>query len=172
MGVPTKETGLKVVVAVVTGCFGLSSSVFAVTGADYGTRSPRTCVPVRTLPDARQMVALVQCSSEAYLDGYVTLLDRVKVRVGRARPYDARADSGLAGIDVRAPVIPIRGSGVSYVCSPITGSASKDRGRNCSEFVESQARGACWRKASGQWFCQMGEITGTPDRVNQPPPKF
>ena len=148
-----------------------SSSATATTGADYGTRSPRTCLHVNMQPNTKQMTALVQCSSEAYLDGYIALTDQVKVQPRTARTYDPRTDANHQGIDVRAKVIPIRGSQNNYVCEPVTGSARTKAGRNCSIFVARHALGTCWRSIRGWWQCEMGQITGTPDSVNQPPPR-
>lgn len=165
------KVGLLLAVALATGPF-ISSSVDAATGRDYGTRSPRTCAQVKAQPNRQQMAALVQCSSEAYLSGYITLLDQVKVQPGIARAYDSRIDGKHQGIDVRAEIIPLRGSEVNYICEPVTGSSSTNKGKNCSVFIEPQAQGECWRSTSGQWQCQMGEITGTPNAVSQPPPKF
>ena len=165
------KVGLLLTVALASGPF-ISSSAAAATGRDYGTRSPSTCAHVKAQPNRQQMAALVQCSSEAYLSGYITLLDQVKVQPGIARAYDPRTDGNHQGIDIRAKVIPIRGSEVNYVCEPVTGLSSANTGKNCSMFIEPHAQGECWQSTSGYWQCQMGEITGTPDSVNQPPPKF
>lgn len=118
------------------------------------------------------MAALVQCSSEGYLNGYISLTAQVRVQPGTARAYNPRTDAGHQGIDVRAAVIPIRGSQYTYVCEPVTGSARANSGRNCSVFIARHALGICWRSTLGRWHCEMGQMTGTPDFVNQPPPKY
>lgn len=167
-----KNIGPVFAIAAALSHLGFSSLAYAATGADYGTRSPRTCAPIRTQPSTKQMVTLVQCSSEEYLDGYIALTDQVKVQPGRARAYDPRTDANHQGIDVKAEVIPIRGSQNDYVCEPVTGLARTKTGRNCSIFVARHSLGTCWRSKSGRWQCEMGQITGTPAAVNQPPPKF
>jgi hypothetical protein len=149
-----------------------SSSASAATGADFGTRSPRTCAPVKSQPTVQQMAALVQCSQEKFFNGDVMILDQVKVQAGSARAYEPRSDGGHENIDVRANIIPIRGSFINYVCGPITGSSSKDAGKNCSKFTEPRAEGECWRSTFGEWQCEMGQVSGGENSYGQPPPKF
>lgn len=165
------NNALPMLAAALVSGFLCSSSVTKTTGADYGTRSPRTCSHVYRQPNTKQVAALVQCSSEAYLDSYIALTDQVKVQLGTTRAFDPRTDANHQRIDVRAKVIPIRGSQNNYVCEPVTGPARTKAGRNCSIFIARHALGTCWRSIRGWWHCEMGQITGTPDAVNQPPPK-
>jgi hypothetical protein len=142
----------------------------------YGARSPATCSsrkePARGALSAAQAVKYFICDNE-YLQDWayrheLHLVSDVKAEVGAGRRFDITADHPPAneGISTTELVYPIKGSFVSWTCSPVEASQA---GKNCMKYTQQQTTGTCYKTNSGEWHCRM---IGRGDFVaGQPPPK-
>lgn len=142
----------------------------------YGARSPAICPsrqePARGAPSAAQALKYFICDNE-YLQDWayrheLHLVSDVKVEVGAGRRFDIAIDHSPAneGIDAAQLVYPIKGSFVSWTCSPVEAS---EAGKNCMKYTQQEATGTCYKTSSGDWHCRMigrGDFVG-----GQPPPK-
>ena len=66
--------------------------------ADYDTRAPRTCAPVKSPPSAAQAAVMVQCSMDALSATGLGLIQDVKLEMGSPRAFVYYTDEGLAGV--------------------------------------------------------------------------
>ena len=136
--------------------------------ADYDTRAPRTCAPVKSPPSAAQAAVMVQCSMDALSATGLGLIQDVKLEMGSSRPFVYYSDAGLAGIDLNAKVYELRGSYTAYFCTLVSASLNGP-GKNCMKSVIPAAQGWCWKTSFGDWKCKMQG--GAPDSVIGPGPK-
>ena len=159
----------RLTVSIALGVLGLAAfcSAGAAQAADFGTRAPRVCDPVTSVPSVDQAVALVQCHTENQGSRDLILLEKVKVQIGAPRSYMGDTDSGLPDIDPATPVYPIRGSFVRYHCDPVT---PDDQGTSCFTVDQPAASGACWQTSFGNWDCLMADNNHVDLVAHQPPP--
>jgi hypothetical protein len=150
-------------------------------GNRFGTRLPRTtCAPVRSMPNAEQIKALVQCDDEYHSNNELIYLDQnLSVQAGGTRRYSQFSDGYATGIDTNAPVLPIRGSLDSYQCAALSKYTNKgtvydtdNTGKNCVISPIRQAQGTCYRTTFGDWLCHLNENSETSmNKLDQPPPR-
>jgi len=135
---------------------------------DYNARAPRTCSKVTSPPSAAQAAILVQCTMDANSYTGLGLIQDVKLEMGSPRAFVYYTDAGLAGIDLNAKVIELRGSYTGYFCNLVSASLNGP-GKNCVKSAVPVAQGWCWKTSFGDWKCKMQG--GAPDMVNGPGPK-
>ena len=145
------------------------------------TRTPHmTCPKVRSMPNAEQIKALVECDDEHASNNNLIYLDvNLQVQAGSTRRYTQFADGYATTIDTTAPVLPIRGTLDSYQCAPLSRYTNKgptydtdNTGKNCVISPVRQAQGTCYRTTFGVWLCHRAESpSSATDRLNQPPPR-
>jgi hypothetical protein len=123
---------------------------------EYQSRAPRKCAKVTKPPSAAQAAVLVQCTSEFLSPTGVGLVQDVKLEMGKSRPFVYQTDSGLTGIDLEAPVYPLRGSYTGYLCRLISNMAPA--GQSCVKSVVPAASGWCWKTSFGDWKCTMNGL--------------
>ena len=157
------------VVAIAAAALAGGSPAAAAEPTPYGTRPPRTCEKVRSVPTVPQIQALVQCNFEYTTSSAIALLEDVKVEVGGMRAYNALLDANASGIDTDAKVMPIRGSMVQYNCSNIKGNPGSE-GHNCSVVRKPRAEGKCYKTTFGDWACGMSDAYDISGEYRQPPP--
>ena len=104
---------------------------------EYQARAPRKCAQVTKPPSAAQATVLVQCTMDAT----------------SSRPFVYWTDAGLAGIDLKADVYPLRGSYTGYFCQLISNMAPA--GQSCIKSVVPEAQGWCWKTSFGDWKCKL-----------------
>ena len=155
------------------GCNGSSQTVLAAQGggaalsgpptmnAQWKTRNPRKCSPVKHLPTPDEAAALSQCFSERVTSGYIGLLQNVTVQIGAPRPYIYNSDSFNADIDTTAKVYPIRGTADAYTC---TGNST------CGVYHVTNGPGSCIKTTFGDWNCSFSRSNPDPGSTNKPLP--
>lgn len=120
---------------------------------EYQARAPRKCAAVTKHPSAAEATVLVQCTMDALSDTGLGLIQDVKLQMGSSRPFVYWTDAGLAGIDLKADVYPLRGSYTGYFCNLISNMAPA--GQSCIKSVVPEAQGWCWKTSFGDWKCKM-----------------
>jgi len=135
---------------------------------EYDSRAPRTCANVTSPPSAELAAVLVQCTMDGLGATGLALTQDVKLEMGSPRPFVYNTDAGLAGIDMNAPVYPLRGSYTSYFCRKWGGSLVPI-GQNCAVSAVPSAQGWCWKTTFGDWSCKMQG--GSPQTTAGPGPK-
>jgi hypothetical protein len=140
-------------------------------GAEYGAREPARCAnraePAQGAPSAAQVAQLIKCSIEGIGDGRLYLIDDVKIAsVGQGRPFDAQNDY-FEDIDRTKPIYPITGSLIRWECENPN---PQNTGKSCSQFLEANARGACYTMTGGNWYCSMSDLFHKKTE-GLPPPK-
>ena len=135
---------------------------------EYDARAPRTCAKVMNPPSAAQAAVMVQCAMDGLGPTGLQLTQDVVLEMGAPRRFVYNTDAGLAGIDVNAPVYPLRGSFTGYFCSKWGGSLVPI-GHNCVVSAVPTAQGWCWKTSFGDWSCKMQG--GAPKMTAGPGPK-
>jgi hypothetical protein len=136
--------------------------------SDYDARAPRTCAKVMNPPSAAQAAVMVQCTMDGLSATGLGLVQDVKLEIGSSRPFVYWTDAGLAGIDLKAQVYPLRGSYTGYFCTTV-GASLQPAGHNCIVSAVPVAQGWCWKTSFGDWNCKMQG--GAPNMVNGAGPK-
>jgi hypothetical protein len=121
---------------------------------EYDARAPRTCAKVTSPPSAAQAAVMVQCTMDGLGATGLALTQDVKLEIGSPRAFVYYSDAGLAGIDMNAPVYPLRGSYTGYFCTKWGGSLVPI-GHNCVVSAVPAAQGWCWKTSFGDWSCKM-----------------
>ena len=126
-------------------------------GAQYGAREPTTCKDRKAKPSAENVKQYVLCGMEGLdIGNNLVLLTNLTVQMAPARPFLYSQDSGRNQIDVRSPVIDIRGGYKSYQCGkPILGGGAFTATHNCNTYDQPEAAGSCYRDTFGDWHCSM-----------------
>jgi len=135
---------------------------------EYDARAPRTCSKVTSPPSAEQAAVLVQCAMDGLSPTGLQLTQDVNLEMGSPRPFVYYTDAGLAGIDLKAQVYPLRGSYTGYFCRK-WGGTLVPIGQNCVVSAVPVAKGWCWKTSFGDWSCKMQG--GAPKMVAGPGPK-
>jgi hypothetical protein len=113
-------------------------------------------MPTQGAPSNAQAAELLKCSVEGIGDGRLYLVDDVTIQtVGPGRAFDARNDY-FDNIDPAQQIYPITGSLTRYACLNV--SERNPQGKNCTSFVEANAKGNCYRMRSGDWYCSMSDL--------------
>lgn len=125
-------------------------------GAQYGAREPATCNSRTATPSAANVKQYVLCGMEGIdIGNNLVLLANVTVQMGTPRPFGYQ-DAGRSQIDVRAPVIDIRGGYKEYQCGkPILGGGAFTATHNCVSYDQPVAAGICYKTTFGDWNCSM-----------------
>ena len=129
-------------------------------GAQYGARDPSTCASRAAAPTAANVKQYVRCGMEGIdAGGNLILLTNVSVQMASPRAFLYQQDSSKQKIDVRAPVIDIRGGYKSYQCGKPTmavamGVVTTTPG-TCFSYDQPVAEGACYKDTFGDWNCYM-----------------
>jgi hypothetical protein len=126
-------------------------------GAQYGAREPVACKDRRAQPTAANVKQYVLCGMEGLDFGNnLVLLTNLTVQMAPARAFLYGQDSRDDHIDVRAPVIDIRGGYKSYQCGkPILGGGAFTATHNCVSYDQPEANGSCYKDTFGDWHCSM-----------------
>jgi hypothetical protein len=129
-------------------------------GAPYGARDPVTCQSRAAAPTAGTVKQYVRCGMEG-IDGggNLVLLTNLVVQMASPRAFLYQQDSAKDKIDVRAPVIDIRGGYKSYQCGkPVLavsmGVITHTPG-TCNSYDQPVAQGACYKDTFGDWNCYL-----------------
>jgi len=160
---------------------GASGSTFAQpgSGAKYGSRDLTTCAdtkaPTKGAITAELAAKYARCTYEKADREDIYLLEDLKVQVGGSVPYNARTYPYMTDITPGAPVYQLRGSYRNYLCAPVS-KDMKNRGANCTVFVNTKATGACYKTTFGDWYCGITSGGGSNDsnltEYEMPPPGF
>ncbi len=139
-------------------------------GARYGARDPSTCKSRTAPPTAGNVRQYVHCGMEGVdAGGNLVLLTNVTVQMASPRAFLYQQDSGKDKIDVRAPVIDIRGGYKSYQCgkpvlSVAMGVVTTTPG-TCNSYDQPVAQGACYKDTFGDWNCYL--VGNRPASISQ-----
>ena len=128
----------------------------------YQARAPRKCERVNTPPSVAQAAVMVQCAMDGLASTGLTLIQDVKIEMGAPRPFVYQTDAGLAGIDLKAQVYPLRGSYNDYFCRSIGNGVPA--GHSCIRSAM-ESKGWCWKTSFGDWTCKMHG--GVPPKLEQ-----
>lgn len=129
-------------------------------GAQYGARDPSTCKSRTAAPTAGTVKQYVHCGMEGVdMGGNLVLLTNVAVQMASPRAFQYREDSAKNKIDVRAPVIDIRGGYKLYQCGKPTlsvamGVVTTTPG-SCTSYDQPVAEGSCYKDTFGDWNCYL-----------------
>ena len=151
-----------------------ASPVNAQSEPRFGTRSVRTCAPVKAKPTVVQAAALIQCHQEHKSSSEIVLLTDVRVEMGGSQPYNYHAHSHLTAVDTTSQVYPIRGSYTWYDCGVIAvypAIHSDNRGKNCITSLAPAGKGFCWLTTFGSWDCVLNDVDHHDIQKDQPPPR-
>jgi hypothetical protein len=121
---------------------------------EYQARAPRKCTTVKSPPSVFQATALIQCSMDGLSPSGLQLTQDVKIEKGTPRKFVYNTDAGLAGIDVNAMVIPLRGSYTGYFCSKVSPQFAP-AGKSCQVSPVDSVEGMCWKTSFGDYSCKM-----------------
>ena len=129
-------------------------------GAPYGARDPFTCQSRAAAPTAGTVKQYVRCGMEG-IDGggNLILVTNLVVQMASPRAFLYQQDSAKDKIDVRAPVIDIRGGYKSYQCGkPVLavsmGVITHTPG-TCNSYDQPVAQGGCYKDTFGDWNCYL-----------------
>ncbi len=120
----------------------------------WGARLPRICNKVKSTPNPEQVKALIQCSGEGEISGYMELLQDITIELA---PHDATARS-----------FQIRGSEKFYQCTSVY-DFKNNKGRNCGYYPEPNATGGCSLNAFSEWGCTMIGVPSDTDHASNVP---
>ena len=126
-------------------------------GAQYGAREPTVCASRKAPPSASTVTQYVLCGMEGIdVLNDLVLLTNVTVQMGSARGYAYLQDSAKDKIDVRAPVVDIRGRFKIYQCGkPEMGGGVFTATHNCVSYDQPVATGSCYKDTFGDWNCAL-----------------
>jgi hypothetical protein len=146
-------------------------------GAQYGARNPSTCASRTAAPTARTVQQYVRCGMEGIdAGGNLLLLTNLSVQMAGPRPYLSQQDSYKDKIDVRAPVIDIRGGFKMYQCGKPTLAVAMGvithTPSSCYTYDQPVAEGSCYKDTFGDWNCSMvgNRPASTSQVTGQKPP--
>jgi len=141
-------------------------------GGKFGTREPATCPNRKTPPNATNAKQYFVCDWEANLHPLeIDLVGDVAIKLNSPRPFNYSQDRNYPGIDVRSVVYDARGKFTSYICtanSPLLNDFANTH--NCNAFPYPTAAGLCYKDNGGDWHCQMGFTSSSPQLRDQMPP--
>jgi hypothetical protein len=141
-------------------------------GGKFGTREPATCPNRKIPPDATNAKQYFVCDWEANLHPLeIDLAGGVAIELASPRPFNYDKDRNYPGIDVRSVVYDARGKFTSYICtanSPLLNDFANTH--NCNAFPYPTAVGLCYKDNFGDWHCQMGFTSSSPQLKDQMPP--
>ena len=154
--------------------FALPASAQPGVGAKFGSRDPQVCGSTKAggkgPPDMKVVTAAVLCSNEKLSGTTLYLTEELKVDIAtKGRPHNPRTDI-MSEIDTGVPVYAIRGSFVSYQCSPVS-DYMKNAGKNCNMYRQPQASGLCYKTTFGDWKCSLMDLSNNQQEPGVPPPK-
>src|SRR6185437_11446426 len=121
---------------------------------EYQARAPRKCASVTKPPSVAQAAIMVQCSMDGLGSTGLSLIQDVKIEMGKPRPFVYQTDAGLAGIDLSEQVYPLRGSYTGYFCTKIGGTLVP-AGHSCIRSAVPESQGWCWKTSFGDYTCKM-----------------
>ena len=137
--------------------------------ASFGARLPRVCGSVMHQPNAAEAAALVQCNSESQTASSITDIQNVVIQTGGTRPFGQERDYNLDTVDVKAQILPIRGTETQVLCYAT--SVYRPVGHNCGEVDIIHAEGVCFKTTFGDWRCTMsGDLQLATQRNQTAPP--
>jgi len=135
----------------------------------YQARAPRKCSTVTKPPSVSQAAIMVQCSMDGLALSGLSLVQDVKIEIGKPRPFVYQTDAGLPGIDLTAQVYPPRGSYTAYFCHQVDGSLVP-AGRNCIRSAIPESQGWCYKTSFGDYTCRMHAGAIPKMEQGMPPP--
>jgi hypothetical protein len=129
-------------------------------GTQYGARDPSTCKSRTAAPTASTVKQYVRCGMEGVdMGGNLVLLTNVAVQMASPRAFLYQQDSAKNKIDVRAPVVDIRGGYKMYQCGKPTLAVAMGvittTPSTCVSYDQPLAEGACYKDTFGDWNCYL-----------------
>ena len=129
-------------------------------GTQYGARDPSTCKSRTAVPTAATVKQYVRCGMEGIdVGGNLVLLTNVAVQMASPRAFQYQQDSAKSKIDVRAPVIDIRGGYKMYQCGKPTLAVAMGvvttTPSTCVSYDQPVAEGSCYKDTFGDWNCNL-----------------
>jgi len=129
-------------------------------GARYGTRDPRLCNRRPANFSSAEAREVFICDSEHEFGGSLYLISEVSLEVSKPRAFNPAIDARKSGIDHAQPVLDISATYNNFQCSPLPAShLDYPNIRNCNESRTTGAVGGCFKNASGEWHCQLSNIS-------------
>jgi hypothetical protein len=120
----------------------------------WGTRLPRACARLTTLPNTAQAIALVQCRMDRVTRETITLMQNIKIQMGGSH------------VEASGTVYDFRGSNDYYTCAPVNESLMHNTGKNCAYTRAADTVGSCWKENDGGYQCEMRILAGPDGRAN------
>jgi hypothetical protein len=134
----------------------------------FGSRSPRQCPVITSLPTSAQAAALVQCTMDYETPQQARLLQDIAVQPRSPRnPTDS---DRWPRLDSRFPVVDFSANATVFLCGPILEAVMHNTGSNCDRYQFGSAPGICWKTIDGQYRCQINSGLPTNPTRSQPPP--
>jgi hypothetical protein len=129
-------------------------------GTQYGARDPSTCKSRTAAPTTSTVKQYVRCGMEGIdMGGNLVLLTNVTVQMASPRAFLYQQDSAKNKIDVRAPVIDIRGGYKMYQCGKPTMAVAMGvvttMPSSCVSYDQPVAEGSCYKDTFGDWNCNL-----------------
>lgn len=134
----------------------------------FGSRPPRKCPVIASLPTTAQAVALVQCTMDYETPQQAKLHQDISVQLATRR--NPTNSDGWPGIDSRFPVVDFAASATVYLCGPVLEAVMHNTGKNCDRYQFKNAPGICWKTIAGGYRCQINAGLPTDPMRSQPPP--
>lgn len=136
----------------------------------FQARNPRTCAAVKHKPSEAEAAALVQCRKESLGAHTLYLVSDVQVQMGGGRPFNSKSDMNLAQADTTSTVYPIRGSMISYNCSPP--SRMTPSKNTCYIVPDHHPSGACFKTTFADWDCYLQGTENAAGDYGPPPASY
>jgi hypothetical protein len=134
----------------------------------FGSRPPRKCPVVASLPTTAQAASLVQCTMDYETPQQAKLHQDIAVQLG-SRRNPSNSDR-WPGIDSRFPLVDFTANATVYLCGPILEAVMHNTGKNCDRYQFKSAPGICWKTIEGSYRCQINAGLPTDPMRSQPPP--
>jgi hypothetical protein len=136
-----------------------------------GSRAPRECPAVASLPTAEQAATLVQCTMDYETPQQAKLHQDIAVKL--SSPRGPTNSDRWPGIDSRARVVDFAANATVYLCGPILEAVMHNTGTNCDRYQLESAPGICWKTIQGGYRCQINAgLPTNPVRSQAPPTTY
>lgn len=140
--------------------------------ARFGAREPRTCADTKAPAGNAITPALAAryfaCKAEELQGNTLYLVENVKVEVGGGVPYTPNLGS-FPSINVKVPLLPIRGSYLGYQCADLVRQHSGPPSTSCNVYNHTKATGYCYKTTFDDWSCYMADPAAAGNRAYTAP---
>jgi hypothetical protein len=134
----------------------------------WGTRMPRVCARVTSVPTVAQAIALIQCRMDHTTREAITLMQNITIHMSGSHAV-VLADGSADNIDNSSKVYDFQGSNDYYSCAPINEAVMHNTGTNCFVTHTASTTGSCWKVHDGSYQCEMHFLVGPDGRANTIP---